>query len=89
MTLFAMPAPAPAAFLAAAGVLLLTSFPRAALASGLCKIDSDTCLQRHFLSSPDCNQIDASYTNETLSAAGFYCCWAQGPFMPPPAQAVS
>lgn len=88
-----MRAPAPAALLAA-GLLV---FPPAALAddqcatpgSGLCKITSDDCLQRLFLSSSFCSTKDPSYTNVTLPAAGYYCCWAQGPFAPPPAQPLS
>ncbi|KAI1080753.1 hypothetical protein F5B20DRAFT_93610 [Whalleya microplaca] len=49
----------------------------------------DLCLQRKFLSAGLCSDLDPSYTNETLPGVGYYCCWAQGPFAPPPATAVS
>ncbi|KAI5928777.1 hypothetical protein F4810DRAFT_705709 [Camillea tinctor] len=52
-------------------------------------IDSDTCLQRNFLSASLCSDIDSSYNNATLPALGWRCCWYQGPFAPPPALPVS
>ncbi|KAI1334527.1 hypothetical protein F5Y15DRAFT_420768 [Xylariaceae sp. FL0016] len=51
--------------------------------------DSDLCLQRKFLSSLLCEDIDPSYNNDTLPALGWFCCWHQGPFLPPPAEATS
>ncbi|KAI2622392.1 hypothetical protein GGR54DRAFT_598370 [Hypoxylon sp. NC1633] len=51
--------------------------------------ETDLCLQRKFLSALLCSNVDATYTNETLPAAGWYCCWFQGPFAPPPALPVS
>ena len=82
-----MRAPAPAAFLAAG--LLLALPPHAALAASPCQIGSDYCLQRVFLSAPNCDAVNSTYTNATLPDAGYYCCWAQGPFAPPPAVPVS
>ncbi|KAI1401739.1 hypothetical protein F4819DRAFT_457070 [Hypoxylon fuscum] len=49
----------------------------------------DLCLQRKFLSALQCDDIDPTYSNETLPALGWYCCWHQGPFAPPPAGPVS
>ncbi|OTB02673.1 hypothetical protein M426DRAFT_322435 [Hypoxylon sp. CI-4A] len=51
--------------------------------------ETDLCLQRKFLSAELCSDIDTSYTNETLPSLGWYCCWFQGPFAPPPALPVS
>ncbi|KAI0603265.1 hypothetical protein F4775DRAFT_587782 [Biscogniauxia sp. FL1348] len=52
-------------------------------------VGTETCLQRNFLSAGQCSDIDPSYNNETLPAAGWLCCWYQGPFLPPPALPVS
>ena len=52
-------------------------------------VDSETCLQRNFLSASLCSNIDPSYNNETLPGLGWNCCWYQGPFLPPPALPVS
>ncbi|KAI5857362.1 hypothetical protein GGS23DRAFT_345734 [Durotheca rogersii] len=49
----------------------------------------DLCLQRKFLGAELCQDIDTSFSNETLPALGWYCCWYQGPFAPPPALPVS
>ncbi|KAI6084884.1 hypothetical protein F4821DRAFT_163310 [Hypoxylon rubiginosum] len=49
----------------------------------------DLCLQRKFLSALLCSDIDTTYTNVTLPSAGWYCCWYQGPFAPPPALPTS
>ncbi|KAI1105749.1 hypothetical protein F4804DRAFT_303426 [Jackrogersella minutella] len=51
--------------------------------------EQDLCLQNKFLSAQLCSEIDPSYTNVTLPAAGWYCCWYQGPFLPPPALPTS
>ncbi|KAI1393005.1 uncharacterized protein F4822DRAFT_148034 [Hypoxylon trugodes] len=51
--------------------------------------ETDLCLQRKFLTADLCSDIDATYTNETLPGLGWYCCWFQGPFTPPPALPVS
>ncbi|KAI0893616.1 hypothetical protein F4806DRAFT_144679 [Annulohypoxylon nitens] len=51
--------------------------------------ETDLCLQNKFLSASLCTDIDASYTNVTLPSLGWYCCWFQGPFAPPPALPVS
>ena len=51
--------------------------------------ETDLCLQRKFLSALLCEDIDATYTNETLPSLGWYCGWYQGPFLPPPAVPVS
>ncbi|KAI1372318.1 hypothetical protein F4677DRAFT_449440 [Hypoxylon crocopeplum] len=51
--------------------------------------ETDLCLQRKFLSASLCLDIDPTYTNETLPSIGWYCCWYQGPFAPPPALPVS
>ncbi|KAI0106864.1 hypothetical protein F4814DRAFT_429252 [Daldinia grandis] len=51
--------------------------------------ETDLCLQRKFLSANLCSEIDATYTNATLPGLGWYCCWYQGPFVPPPALPVS
>ncbi|KAH8600795.1 hypothetical protein B0O99DRAFT_589683 [Bisporella sp. PMI_857] len=51
--------------------------------------DPDICLQRNFLSAPLCADVNPAYTNETLPAFGWYCCWYQGPFAPPPAVPTS
>ncbi|KAI4862536.1 hypothetical protein F4820DRAFT_430106 [Hypoxylon rubiginosum] len=51
--------------------------------------EQDLCLQRKFLSALLCEDIDAAYSNVTLPSLGWYCCWAQGPFAPPPALPVS
>ncbi|KAI0380274.1 hypothetical protein F5Y04DRAFT_257816 [Hypomontagnella monticulosa] len=51
--------------------------------------ETDLCLQRKFLSAELCSDIDPTYSNATLPAAGWYCCWYQGPFLPPPAVATS
>ncbi|KAI8964618.1 hypothetical protein F5Y11DRAFT_315490 [Daldinia sp. FL1419] len=51
--------------------------------------ETDLCLQRKFLSANLCSEIDPTYTNETLPGLGWYCCWHQGPFAPPPALPVS
>ncbi|KAL7623603.1 hypothetical protein AAE478_005155 [Parahypoxylon ruwenzoriense] len=51
--------------------------------------ETDLCLQRKFLSALLCRDIDPTYNNVTLPDLGWYCCWYQGPFAPPPAQPVS
>ncbi|KAI1463121.1 uncharacterized protein F4812DRAFT_447723 [Daldinia caldariorum] len=51
--------------------------------------ETDLCLQRKFLTADLCSDIDSTYTNETLAGFGWYCCWYQGPFAPPPALPVS
>ncbi|KAI2604139.1 uncharacterized protein GGS25DRAFT_534612 [Hypoxylon fragiforme] len=51
--------------------------------------ETDLCLQRKFLTAERCEDIDPAYTNATLPSAGWYCCWQQGPFTPPPALPVS
>ncbi|KAI1207016.1 uncharacterized protein F4807DRAFT_436683 [Annulohypoxylon truncatum] len=51
--------------------------------------EQDLCLQQKFLSALECSDLDPSYTNVTLPSAGWYCCWYQGPFLPPPALPVS
>ncbi|XXG96069.1 hypothetical protein Hte_002346 [Hypoxylon texense] len=33
--------------------------------------------------------ITLTYTNVTLPTEGWYCCWQQGPYAPPPAVPVS
>lgn len=51
--------------------------------------ETDLCLQRKFLSALRCEDLDPTYTNVTLPDQGWYCCWYQGPFLPPPALPVS
>ncbi|KAI1414160.1 hypothetical protein F5Y13DRAFT_198078 [Hypoxylon sp. FL1857] len=51
--------------------------------------ETDLCLQRKFLTADLCSDIDPTYSNETLPGLGWYCCWYQGPFTPPPALPVS
>ncbi|OTA94983.1 hypothetical protein M434DRAFT_394195 [Hypoxylon sp. CO27-5] len=51
--------------------------------------ETDLCLQRKFLSASLCSDIDPTYNNETLPGLGWYCCWYQGPFLPPPALPTS
>ncbi|KAI0007127.1 hypothetical protein F4779DRAFT_593440 [Xylariaceae sp. FL0662B] len=58
-------------------------------ASLVVRQETDLCLQRKFLSAELCTDIDPSYSNETLPTLGWYCCWYQGPFAPPPATPVS
>ncbi|KAI1770810.1 hypothetical protein F4818DRAFT_431996 [Hypoxylon cercidicola] len=51
--------------------------------------ETDICLQRKFLSAEVCSDIDAMYNNATLPSFGWYCCWYQEPFAPPPALPIS
>lgn len=38
--------------------------------------ETDICLQRKFLTAPDCVDLYPGWTNDLLAAVGFQCCWA-------------
>ncbi|KAI1459878.1 hypothetical protein F4805DRAFT_419022 [Annulohypoxylon moriforme] len=73
--------------IAASATLFVSAFSIPAPQDG--PNETDLCLQNKFLSASLCSDIDASYTNVTLPGLGWYCCWFQGPFAPPPALPVS
>ncbi|KAI0881335.1 uncharacterized protein GGS22DRAFT_197060 [Annulohypoxylon maeteangense] len=74
--------------IAAAATLFASAFSMPAPQEGG-PDETDLCLQRKFLSASLCTDLDTTYTNATLPSLGWYCCWYQGPFLPPPAQATS
>lgn len=39
--------------------------------------EQDPCLQRKFLSALICSDVDPTWTNVTLAADGWLCCWEQ------------
>ncbi|KAK0740452.1 hypothetical protein B0T18DRAFT_431772 [Schizothecium vesticola] len=39
--------------------------------------ETDPCLQRKFLSALICSDMDPTWTNVTLAADGWLCCWEQ------------
>ncbi|KAK1834547.1 hypothetical protein QBC39DRAFT_369051 [Podospora conica] len=39
--------------------------------------EPDPCLQRKFLSALICSDVNPAWTNDTLAADGWLCCWEQ------------
>jgi len=55
--------------------LQLVTATGTAAASPATTKETDICLSRKFLAVSHCNDINPEWTNSTLAAAGFKCCW--------------